>query len=141
MKKNTSIKNARKRITPDVLQSLFMDYARELCAEELGYMRESSSYKKHSKEAYNEFRCYFDSFFEWIRNIKAGKILRVLKYVGAYDGRKIDNDRLLTAVRTLCYIARFDDGVDGNFFAFEGFRYEIPYDYVYRLERFVRTAM
>ena len=29
--------------------------------------------------------------------------------VGAYEGRKIDNERFLTALRTLCYIARFDE--------------------------------
>jgi len=39
-----------------------------------------------------------------------------------------------------CYIARFDDDFDGNFFSCEGGLYEIPYDYLYRLERFVRTA-
>lgn len=124
-----------------MLQEIFLDYAYELCADELGYMRESSSYKEHSQEAYEECRCYFETLFGWIRNIKAGKILRVLKFVGAYDGREIDNDRLLTALRTLCYIARFDDGIDGNFFAFDGCCYEIPYDTLFRLERFVRKAM
>ena len=65
----------------------------------------------------------------------------MLKFVGAYDGHKIDNDRLLTALRTLCFVARFDDGEDGNLFAFDGYLYEIPYDYLFRLERFVRRAM
>ncbi len=133
--------NVTKSITPEVLQELFMDYARELCAEYLGCIKESSSFKEHSKRAYEEYRCWFDALFEWIRNIKAGKLLRVLKFVGAYDGRKIDNDRLLTALRTLCYIARFDDGVDGNFFAFDRGSYEIPYDTLFRLERFVRKGV
>lgn len=119
---------------------MFLDYANALCAEELRSMRDVSSYKEHSKEAYEEYRCWFDALSGWVENIKAGKILRVLKFVGAYDGRKIDGDRLLTALRTLCYIARFDDGMEGEFFAFDGCRYEIPYDYLYRLERFVRTA-
>lgn len=133
--------NVTKSITPEVLQELFMDYARELCAEYLGCIKESSSFKEHSKRAYEEYQCWFDALFEWIRNIKAGKLLRVLKFVGAYDGRKIDNDRLLTALRTLCYIARFDDGVDGNFFAFDRGSYEIPYDTLFRLERFVRKGV
>ena len=77
---NTKV--ASKRITPDVLQELFMDYAREL-----------------------------------------------------------DNDRLLTALKTLCYIARFGDDFEGNFFSFDRGGYEIPYDYLFRLERFVRTSM
>ena len=100
-----NVKKSRRRIMPDALHELFMDYARELCAERLGYMKESSSYKEHSKDAYEEYRCWFKALSEWIRNIKAGKILRVLRFVGAYDGRKIDNDRFLTALRTLCYIA------------------------------------
>jgi hypothetical protein len=143
MKKGLNMKNQNvtKSITPEVLQELFMDYARELCAEYLGCIKESSSFKEHSKRAYEEYRCWFDALFEWIRNIKAGKLLRVLKFVGAYDGRKIDNDRLLTALRTLCYIARFDDGVDGNFFAFDRGSYEIPYDTLFRLERFVRKGV
>jgi len=119
---------------------MFLDYARELCADELGYMRESPSFKEHSADAYEEYRCWFDALFERIDNIKAGKILRVLKFVGAYDGCKIDNGRLLTALRTLCYIARFDDDFEGNFFSCVGGRYEIPYDYLFRLERFVRTS-
>lgn len=134
------VKESRRRISPEVLQELFLDYARELCAEELGYMRESSSYKEHSKETYEEYRCWFDALSERIGNIKSGKILRVLMFVDAYDGHKVDKDRFLTALRTLCYIARFDDDFDGNFFSCEGGHYEIPYDYLYRLERFVRTA-
>ena len=133
-------KQVVKGITPEQLQGLFLDYANALCAEELRSTRECSSYKEHSEGAYEEYRCWFDALSGWIKNIKDGKILRVLKFVGAYDGRKIDHDRLLTALRTLCYIARFDDGIDGDFFAFEGCLYEIPYDYLYRLERFVRTA-
>ena len=134
-------KNEMNRITPEQLQGMFLDYANTLCAEELRSTREVSSYKEHSKEAYEEYRCWFEALSEWIRNIKAGKILRVLRFVGAYDGRKIDNDRFLTALRTLCYIARFDDDFEGNFFSCEGGRYEIPYDYLYRLERFVRAAV
>ena len=130
-----------KCITPEVLQELFLDYARELCVEELELIRNVSSYKEHSKEAYEEYRCWFGALSGWIDNIKTDKIMRVLKFVGAYDGRKIDHDRLLTVLRTLCYIARFDDDYDGKFFSFEGGCYEIPYDYIYRLERFVRTAM
>ena len=136
-----NIKESRRCITPDELHGLFLDYARELCAERLGDMRECPSYKEHSKEAYEEYRCWFDALSEWIKNIKTGKILRVLKFVGAYDGRIINNDRLLTALRTLCYIARFDDDFDGNFFSCEGGLYEIPYDYLFRLERFVRTSV
>ena len=133
-------KNAVQGITPEQLQGMFLHYANALCAEELKSMRDVSSYKEHSKDAYEEYRCWFDALSGWVENIKAGKILRVLKFVGAYDGRKIDSDRLMTALRTLCYIARFDDGMDGEFFAFDGCRYEIPYEYLYRLERFVRTA-
>jgi hypothetical protein len=98
-------KNEIKNITPEQLQGMFLDYANTLCAEELRSTREVSSYKEHSKDAYEEYRCWFKALSEWIRNIKAGKILRVLRFVGAYDGRKIDNDRFLTALRTLCYIA------------------------------------
>ena len=133
--------NVAKSITPEVLQELFLDYARELCVEEIELTKKVSPYKEHSEWAYEEYRCWFDALFGWIDNIKTGKIMRVLKFVGAYDGRKIDHDRFLTVLRTLCYIARFDDGCDGKFFSFDGCCYEIPYDYIYRLERFVRTAV
>ena len=133
--------NVVKSITQEQLQELFLNYAHTLCAKYLGNMRNHSFYKEHSKEAYEECQCYFESLLGWISNIKEGKIWRVLKFVGAYDGHKIDNDRLLTALRTLCYIARFDDDYDGKFFSFEGCLYEIPYDYLFRLERYVRTAM
>lgn len=134
-----SIQKSHKRITPEQLQEMLLNYANALCAEELGYIREPS-YKEHSKEAYEGYRCWFGALSEWINNIKAGKILRVLKFVGAYDGRKIDNERFLTALRTLCYIARFDDDFDGKYFSCKGGLYEIPYDYLFRLERFVRIA-
>lgn len=135
-------KNETKSITPEQIQKIFLDYAHVLYAERLGDVRECSSCKERStKETYEEYRCYFDAFWGWVSNIKAGKILRVLKFVGAYDGGKIDKDRLLTALRTLCYIAHFDDDYDGNFFSFEGCCYELPYDYLFRLERFVRTSM
>lgn len=133
--------NVAKSITPEVLQELFLDYARELCVEKIELTKKVSPYKEHSERAYEDYLCWFDALFGWIDNIKAGKIMRVLKFVGAYDGRKIDHDRLLTALRTLCYIARFDDGEDGNFFSFDGCCYEIPYDYLFRLERFVRRAV
>ena len=133
--------NVARNISPEQLQEMFVDYAHALCAENLGYVKEHASYKEHSKEIYEEYRCYFDTFHGWIHNIKAGKILRVLKFVGAYDGHKIDKACLFTALRTLCYIARFDDVFEGNFFSFEGGCYEIPYDYLYRLERFLRTAV
>lgn len=132
-------KETVKGITPEQLHEILLDYAYALCAERLGYIRETSC-SKHSKEAYEEYRCWVEALFGWINNIKSGMILRVLKFVGAYDGRKIDNDRFLTALRTLCYIARFDDDYDGKFFSCEGGQYEIPYDYLFRLERFVRTA-
>ena len=57
-------KNVIKGITPEVLQELFIDYARELCAEELGCIKESSSFKEHSQDAYDEYRCWFNALFE-----------------------------------------------------------------------------
>lgn len=83
-------KNVVKGITPEQLQGMFLDYANALCAEELKSMRDVSSYKEHSKEAYEEYRCWFDALSGWVENIKAGKILRVLKFVGAYDGRGVN---------------------------------------------------
>ena len=132
-------KNMVNGVSLEQLEEIILDCAHALCAENLESMKKCALYKEHSKEAYEVCRCHFDSLLGWIRNIKAGKVLRVLKFVGAYDGHKINNDRLLTALRTLCYIARFDDDFDGNFFSFDGCRYEIPYDYLFRLERFVRT--
>lgn len=79
-------KNVVKRIAPEQLQGLLLDYANVLCAEELRSMRGVSSYKEHSKKAYEEYRCWFDALSGRVENIKAGKILRVLKFVGAYDG-------------------------------------------------------
>ena len=70
-----------------------------------------------------------------------GYLLRILEYIGAYDGSKIDKDRLLTALRVLCFIGYFSDDRNGSILSFKGGALMIPYDDVVRLERFVRTAV
>lgn len=78
------------RITPAMLQGMFLDFARELCVEELESVKNCTSYEG--------YRCWFNALSDWTQNIEAGNLLRVLKFVGAYDGRKIDKGRLLTAL-------------------------------------------
>lgn len=67
--------------------------------------------------------------------------MRILEYVGAYDGNKIDKGRLLTALRVICFIGHFSDDRNGFIMSFKGGRLMMPYDDVARLERFVRTAV
>jgi hypothetical protein len=64
-----------------------------------------------------------------------------LKYVGAYDGDKIDKDRLLTALRVICFIGHFSDDRNGEILSFKGGSLMLPYDDISRLERLVRTAV
>lgn len=128
------------RITPAMLQGMFLDFARELCVEELESVKNCPSYEGRPEDLYEGYRCWFDALSDWTQNIEAGNLLRVLRFVGAYDGRKIDRVCLLTALRTLCYVARFADSLEGDVFSFEECRYEIPYDSVCRLDRFVRAT-
>lgn len=60
-------KKVAKSITPEVLQELFLDYARELCVEELELTKKVSSYKELSKEAYEDYRCWFDRLERFVR--------------------------------------------------------------------------
>ena len=89
----------------------------------------------------DDFFALFDEVSQWKREIREGCLLRILKYVGAYDGSKIDRDRLLTALRVVCFIARYSDNRNGDFLTVKGGSLMIPYDDVARLERFVRTAV
>ena len=86
--------------------------------------------------------CLFvvEGYIQWKREIKNGCILRILKYVGAYDGEKIDKDRFLTALRVICFIGHFSDDRNGEILSFKGGSLMMPYNDIARLERFVRIA-
>ena len=81
------MKKNNKRITPAMLQGMFLDFARELCVEELGSVKNCPSYEGRPEDVYEGYRCWFDAQSDWTQNIEAGNLLRVLKFVGAYDGR------------------------------------------------------
>jgi len=136
-------KNEMKRITPEQLQGIFLDIAQRVGDETLQSFRKRSSVDYANRpEALNEdFFGLFDEFTQWKREIKEGCILRILKYLGAYDGRRIHKDRLLTALRVISFIGRYSDDRNGDALSFKGGSLEVPYDDVFRLERFVRTAV
>lgn len=136
-------KQVAKGITPEQLQGMFLDIAQNFADESLDFMRkDSSSFYANRPEAFKEdFLALFDEFTQWKQEIKNGRILRILEYLGAYDGSKIDKGRLLTALRVLCFIGHFSDDRNGSILSFKGGRLMIPYDDVAHLERFVRTAV
>ena len=136
-------KKIHMRITLEDLQGMFLDIAQNFADESLDFMRkDSSSFYANRPEAFKEdFLALFDEFTQWKQEIKNGRILRILEYLGAYDGNKIDKGRLLTALRVLCFIGHFSDDRNGSILSFKGGRLMIPYDDVAHLERFVRTAV
>lgn len=138
-----NIKTSHKRITLDELQRIFLDIAQKECDEMLLSFRGKivEDYTNRLDALESDFFGLFDGYAQWKREIKDGYILRILKYVGAYDGDKIDKDRLLTALRVICFIGRFSDDRNGSILSFKGGSLMMPYDDIARLERFVRTAV
>ena len=138
-----NIKTSHKRITLDELQRIFLDIAQKVGDRFLQSFRESCSINYVNRpEALNEdFFGLYDEFTQWKREIKEGYLLRILKHLGVYDGRRIHKDRLLTALRVICFIGRFSDDRNGSILSFKGGSLMVPYDDIARLERFVRTAV
>lgn len=104
-----------KSIAPEQLQGMFLDIAQKVGDQFLQSFRDDAAkYYANRPEALNEdFFGLFDEFAQWKREIKDGYLLRILKYLGAYDGRRIHKDRLLTALRVLCFIGRYCDDRNG----------------------------
>lgn len=138
-----NLKNSNKCITPECLQGIFLDIAQKVGDRFLQSFRESSSVDYANRpEALNEdFFGLYDEFTQWKREIKEGYLLRILKHLGVYDGRRIHKDRLLTALIVICFIGRFSDDRNGSILSFKGRSLMMPYDDIARLERFVRTAV
>ena len=136
-------KNVVKGISPEQLQGMFLDIAQKVGDEILQSFRETNSASYVDRpQAFNEdFLALFDEFTQWKREIKDGYLLRILKYLGAYDGRRIHKDRLLTVLRVICFIGRYCDDRNGDSLTFKGGSLQVPFDEVYRLERFVRTGV
>ena len=139
-----NIRKSHKRITPEQLQEMFLSIARKVADDFLESCRkdETSNLYANRPDAFKtDFFALFDEFSQWKREIREGYLLRILKFVGAYDGSNIDKDRLLTALRVICFIARYSDDRNGYALSFKRGALEVPYDDVARLERFVRTAV
>ena len=140
--KDLNAKNAHKSVTPEMLQDFFLDAAQKECDSNLQSFRGKivEDYADRLDAFDSDFFSLFDEFVQWRTEIKDGYILRILKNLGAYDGFKIDKDRLLTALRVLCFIGYFSDDRNGYALSFKCGSLMIPYDDVVRLERLVRTA-
>ena len=121
---------------------MFLDIAQKVGDETLLSFRETcfEDYANRPEALNEDFFGLFDEFTQWRREIKDGCLLRILKYLGAYDGRRIHKDRLLTALRVICFIGRYSDDRNGYALSFRRGALQVPFDDVYRLERFVRTA-
>ena len=137
------IKPSHKSITLDELQRIFLDIAQKECDEMLMSFRGRivEDYTNRLDALESDFFGLFDGYAQWKREIKDGYILRILKYIGAYDGSKIDKKCLLTALRVICFIGRYSDNRNGDFLTVKGGSLEIPYDDVARLERYVRNSV
>ena len=139
-----NIQKTHKRITPEQLQEMFLSIARKVADDFLESCRkdETSNLYANRPDAFKtDFFALFDEFSQWKREIREGNLLRILKFVGAYDGSRIDKDRLLTALRVICFMGYFSDDRNGTILSFKGGALMIPYDDVARLERFVRTVV
>ena len=136
------VNTSHKRITLDVLQRMFLDIAQNECDEMLMSFRGTlaKDYMNRLDALESDLFGLFEGYIQWKREIKNGCILRILKYVGAYDGEKIDKGRLLTALRVICFIGHFSDDRNGEILSFKGGSLVMPYNDIARLERFVRTA-
>lgn len=136
-------KNNNKRITPEILQGIFLDIAQKESDETLLSFRGKivKHYQNRLDDLDSDLFGLFDEYAQWKEEIKEGYILRILKYIGAYDGHKIDKKRLLTALRVICFIGLFSDDRNGSILSFKRGALMMPYDDVSRLERYVRTAM
>ena len=137
-----NVKKSGNRITPEQLQRMFLDIAQRECDETLKSFRDRGPVDYENRlEAFNEdFFGLFDEFNQKRREVKDGYILRILKHLGAYDGRRIRKDRLLTVLRVICFIGRYCDDRNGYAISFKGGSLIIPFDDVFRLERFVRAT-
>ena len=138
-----NIKKSQKTITPEALQDFFLDAAQKECDSTLRSFRGKivEDYADRLDAFDSDFFSLFDEFVQWRAEIKEGYILRILEYLGVYDGCKIDKDRLLTALRVICFIGYFSDDRNGTILSFKGGALMVPYDDVVRLERIVRTAV
>ena len=142
--KGHNAKKSHKRITPEQLQEIFLNIARKVADDFLESCRKekTSDFYANRPDAFNDdFFGLFDQFTQWKQEIRDGYLLRILKYIGAYDGSKIDKKCLLTALRVICFIGRYSDNRNGDFLTVKGGSLEIPYDDVARLERYVRNSV
>ena len=143
-KKGYCMKKTEKTITTQELQERFLAMAYRYAEETfLEPFREDAEEKYDSMPATvaADFFDYCDTFSGWKRAIEDGGILRVLRFLGVYDGRRVNRGRLLTALRVVCFIGLLCDDLDGPALAFGDGSLEVPFDEVIRLERFVRSAV
>ena len=109
--------NVRKsEITPERLQEIFLNIAQKYADEFLQSFRKDASVNYANRpEALNEdFFGLYDEFAQWKQEIKDGYLLRILKYIGVYDGHSINRDCFLTALRVICFIGRYSDDRNGS---------------------------
>ena len=138
------MKKNEKTITPQELQERFLAMAYRYAEETfLEPFREDAEEKYDSMPATVavDFFDYCDTFSGWKRAIEDGGILRVLRFLGVYDGRRVNRGRLLTALRVVCFIGLLWDDRYDPALAFGNGSLEVPFDEVIRLERFVRSAV
>ena len=74
----------------------------------------------------------------WVKRIKAGELLRVLQFVGAYDGKEIHLELLTTALRTMLFVFKFCDELNGEFMPFGHYKMEISGKLVSKVLRFIQ---
>lgn len=143
-KRRCCIKKTEKSITAKELQKKFLAIAQRYAEEEYFEPFQESASKNYddAPDALAEdFFGLCDIFSKWKDEIEDGAILRILKYLGVYDGRKIDKGRLQTALRVICFIGLFCDDRNGPCLSFNDSALEVPFDDVFSLERFVRSRM
>lgn len=135
-------KNTDKHLTPELLQEIFLDIAQKYADEFLQSFRKDApvDYANRPEALIADFFGLYDEFAQWKQEIKDGYLLRILKYIGVYDGHSINRECFLTALRVICFIGRYCDERNGDSLSFKGGALNVPYDDVARLERYVRMV-
>ena len=137
-----NIKQSRKCITPELLQEIFLNIARKVADDFLESCRKekTSDFYGNRPDAFDaDFFALFDEFTQWKQEIREGYLLRILNFIGAYDGCQIDKKRLLTALRVISFIGHYSDDRNGKYLSIKGGSLDIPYEDVARLDRYVRN--
>lgn len=131
----------KKTLTPKRLNAFFGQIAIENNENQKRLYAESmADFKQDHPEMYQkDYNAFAESLKTWKMKIKAGELLRILKHVKAFDGKRIDAKRLETALLTVNFILSCSCDLNGSLFYFEHYSTEFCLHDIQRVLHYVRT--